>query len=316
VLRVPVRLPTRSRSPSPVWAGPPILARDGTIATDVEAYWNEHTVNSTPFRNARESARYLERRSRQYPRFRELMDIAGAHAGERVLDYGCGPGDDLVEFALGSGAARLTGVDVSRTALQLAAARLSLHEEAAGRVELMHVPEGDVVVPLEDAAVDYVQSAGVIHHTTDPERVLRELRRLVRPGGRGRIMVYNRASVWFQLFVPYILQIRAGKHAGLSVEAAFEKTTDGEDCPISRAYAPDDFVAICRAADFEATFLGGYFHRFELRWMRSARRALADERLGAEHRAFLAALDRDGRGLPRYRGHTAGIGGCYTVMPA
>jgi ubiquinone/menaquinone biosynthesis C-methylase UbiE len=319
VLRVPVRLPTRSsrsRSPSPVWAGPPIIAGDGSVATDVEAYWTEHTVNSTPFRNARESARYLDRRSRQYPLFRKLMDIPGAHAGERVLDYGCGPGDDLVEFALGSGAERLTGVDVSRTALQLAAARLSLHEEAAGRVELIQVPEGDVAVPVDDAAVNYVQSGGVIHHTSDPQRVLRELRRVVKPDGRGRIMVYNRASVWFQLFVPYILQIRAGKHAALSVEAAFEKTTDGEDCPISRAYAPDDFVAMCRDAGFDATFLGGYFHRFELRWMRSRRRALADDRLDAEHREFLERLSRDKQGMPVYEGRHAGIGGCYVVRPA
>jgi ubiquinone/menaquinone biosynthesis C-methylase UbiE len=313
---VPVHLPTRSRRPEPTWEGPPIRSQDTSDATDVEAYWNEHTVNSTPFRTARDSARYLDRRARQYPLFREYMDIPGAHAGESVLDYGCGPGDDLVEFALGSSAARVTGADASRTALRLAAARLSLHAEAAGRVELVHVPEGEVAVPLDDASVDYVHSGGVIHHTSDPGTVLRELRRVVRPAGRGRIMVYNRHSVWFQLFVPYILQLRAGKDAGLTVEDAFQRTTDGEDCPISRAYAPDTFVGMCRDAGFDATFVGGYFHRFELRWMRHARRALADDRLPAEHREFISALERDDRGRPMYRGRHAGIGGCYAVTPA
>jgi SAM-dependent methyltransferase len=310
---VPLRLPRRQRPPAAAWAGPPIRTKDGVAATDVEAYWNEHTVNSTSFRTARDSVRYLDRRSRQYPLFRRLMDIPGDHDGERVLDYGCGPGDDLVEFALGSRARELTGADTSETALRLAAARLSLHKEAAGRVELVHVPDGDVALPAEDGSFDFFQSAGVIHHSSDPQRIVRELRRVVRAGGRGRIMVYNRASIWFQLFVPYILQLRGETHAGLTVEAAFEKTTDGEDCPISRAYAPDDFVAMCRDAGFDATFLGGYFHRFELRWMRSVRRALADNRLGAEHREFLLALERDGRGMPRYRGHTAGIGGCYAL---
>jgi ubiquinone/menaquinone biosynthesis C-methylase UbiE len=312
---VPVRLPTRSRRPEPTWPGPPIRSNDTVGRTVVEDYWNEHTVNSTSFRTARDSARYLEGRARQYPLFREYMDIPGAHAGESILDYGCGPGDDLVEFSLGSGAARITGVDASRTALGLAAARLSLHAEAQDRVELVHVPEGEVAVPLPDGSVDYVHSGGVIHHTSDPATVLRELRRLVKPGGRGRIMVYNRHSVWFQLFVPYILQLRAGKHAGLSVEDAFERTTDGEDCPISRAYAPDAFVAMCRDAGFDATFVGGYFHRFELRWMRHARRALADDRLPAEHREFITALERDDRGRPTYRGRHAGIGGCYVVTP-
>jgi SAM-dependent methyltransferase len=316
VLRVPVRLPTRSRHAAPAWAGPPIRSQWRNGGTSVEAYWNVHTVNSTPFRNARESARYLERRARQYPLFRELMDVPGTHHRDVVLDYGCGPGDDLVEFVLGSGASRVIGGDVSRKALHLSATRLALHVEAAGRVELVHVPEDEVAVPLDDASFDYVHSGGVIHHASQPDTVLRELRRLLKPGGRGRIMVYNRESVWFQLFVPYILQLRAGTHAELSVEDAFRLTTDGEQCPISRAYAPAAFVAMCRDAGFDATFLGGYFHRFELRWMRSLRRALADERLAAEHRDFLTALQRDERGHPRYRGKQAGIGGCYAVTAA
>ena len=161
-----------------------------------------------------------------------------------------------------------------------------------------------------------IASARCATNLHPPATVLRELRRVVKPAGRGRIMVYNRHSVWFQLFVPYILQVRAGKHSELSVEDAFERTTDGEDCPISRAYAPDAFVAMCRDAGFEATFVGGYFHRFELRWMRHARRALADERLPPEHRDFITALERDGRGRPTYGGHHAGVGGCYTVTPA
>jgi SAM-dependent methyltransferase len=314
VVAVPVRLPSR-RAPA-AWPGPSIRTGELADRTTVEDYWNVHTVNSTPFRNPRESARYLKRRARQYPLFREHMDIPGAHHGETVLDYGCGPGDDLVEFLLYSGAGHVIGADASATALRLSAGRLALHAEAAGRVDLVQVPEGEVELALPDGAVDYVHSGGVIHHTSDPAAVLSELRRVVKDGGRGRIMVYNRHSVWFQLFVPYLLQLRRGKHAGLSVEDAFQRTTDGEDCPISRAYAPDVFVAMCREAGFDARFAGGYFHRAELRWVRSAARALGDERLAAEHREFLAALERDEQGRPCYRGRHAGIGGCYVVTAA
>jgi SAM-dependent methyltransferase len=314
---MPVRLPTRRRrSAAPAWSGPPIRGGDATAATTVESYWNEHTVNSTPFHSPRESLRYLERRARQYPLFREHMDVPGAHSGETVLDYGCGPGDDLVEFLLQSGASRVIGADVSSTALALSADRLALHEEAANRVELLALTEGDVALPLADGSIDYVHCGGVIHHSSDPLRVLRELRRVVRPGGRGRIMIYNRDSVWVQLFVPYILQLRRGRYADLSLEDAFARTTDGEDCPISRCYAPAEFVMLCKDAGFQAHFVGGYFHRFELRWIRSARRALTNDRLGAEHRAFLASLGRDDRGYPVYSGRHAGIGGCYVVIPA
>ena len=311
---MPVRLPARRRPPA--WPGPPIREAGEAARTRVETYWTGHTVNSTPFRNPRESARYLDARARQYPLFREFMDIPGAHDGETVLDYGCGPGDDLVEFALGTRAGRVIGADASRTALELSSGRLALHPEARDRVELVHVPEGRATIPLADASVDFVHSGGVIHHTSEPEAVLRELRRVVNDGGRGRIMVYNRLSVWFQLFVPYLHQLRRGRDAGLSVDDAFARTTDGEDCPIARAYAPNAFVALCRAASFEARFVGGYFHRAELRWVRSRERALADERLGEEHRAFLRALERDADGRPVYAGHHAGIGGCYALTPA
>ena len=311
---VPVRLPSPSRRAAPAWPGPPIQSQGAAEATAVEAYWSEHTVNSTPFRNARQSARYLDRRARQYPLFREHMDVPGEHHGAVVLDYGCGPGDDMVEFLLRSGAAKVVGADVSPKALALCAGRLALHAQAEGRAELYRVPDDDAV-PLADESVDHVHSGGVIHHASDPARVLRELRRVLRPGGRGRIMVYNRHSVWFQLFVPYLLQLRRGRYADLPVEDAFARTTDGEDCPVSRCYAPAQFAALCAGAGLEARFVGGYFHRFELRWMRSLRRAHADERLAAEHREFLGALERDERGHPRYDGRHAGIGGCYVVTP-
>ena len=53
---------------------------------------------------------------------------SGATMPERtMLDYGCGPGDDLTGLALYSGAAQLIGLDVSATALGLTSRRLALH---------------------------------------------------------------------------------------------------------------------------------------------------------------------------------------------
>ena len=51
----------------------------------------------------------------------------GEHDGEVILDYGCGPGNDLVGYALYTGARRIVGVDVSPRALELARDRLALH---------------------------------------------------------------------------------------------------------------------------------------------------------------------------------------------
>ena len=102
---------------------------------------------------------------------------------------------------------------------------------------------------------------------------------------------------------------RTGRVPGLDVDEAFRRNTDGPDCPISRNYRGDDFVAVCERAGFEAEFLGGYLLKAELR-ASSARgaSAIVDERLAAEHREFLRALTLDLAGRPMYRGSHAGIG--------
>ncbi len=282
--------------------------------TEVAAFWTGHTVNSRPFLSAWQSRRYLEWRFREYPRFRELSGLYGSHDGEAILDYGCGPGNDLVGFALHTGARRIVGADVSPTALMLSSQRLSLHPEAVGRVELVQLLEDDPALPLEDASIDFLSSQGVIHHTSDPDAVLAELARVVRPGGAGSIMVYNRDSTWFHLATAYELQIVQGRWADDDIDEAFRHNTDGPDCPVSRAWSSTTFVAMCEQAGFEARYLGGYPSRMELDVLRRLhRRALTDERLGEEHRAFLREIAFDADGLPLRDGVLAGIGGTYRL---
>ncbi|HEX8749207.1 MAG TPA: hypothetical protein VF717_18670, partial [Pyrinomonadaceae bacterium] len=52
--------------------------------TIVDSYWGEHTVNSKPFRTARESEDYLVWRVSVYPKLKELMNLYGEHDGEVI----------------------------------------------------------------------------------------------------------------------------------------------------------------------------------------------------------------------------------------
>jgi SAM-dependent methyltransferase len=206
------------------------------------------------------------------------------------------------------------GIDVSPKALKAARKRIGLHGVPEDRYRLIEVTDADHRVPLPDASVDFFQSQGVLHHTTDPEAILREIHRVLRPGSEGRIMVYNRASIWFHLWAAYEVQVVNGMYPDLSAENAFQRTTDGPDCPIAHCYAPEDFVALCDRAGFEAEFLGGYLSRHELETVDRARDdAIADERLGAEHRDFLRELETDSDGYPTWRGKHAGVGGSYLL---
>lgn len=294
--------------------GPRIQRAAANVATPVEAFWTEYTVNSAPFVTARQSARYLEWRFGEYPLFRELSGLYGSHDGNTVLDYGCGPGNDLVGFAIHTNAQRIIGVDVSSTALSLARKRLALHGEGDDRMDLIKISDDDPRLPLGDASVDFVSSQGVIHHASHPEAVLCELFRVLKPGGTSSVMVYNRESIFFHLHVAWKRQVVEGAWSNMTAEEAFQRETDRHDCPISRPYERHSFVDLCERAGFEAAFLGGYLSQTELELVASSlEEAKGDERLGAEHRAFLSELEFDEGGLPLHRGWYAGFGGVYRL---
>ncbi|MBK1670434.1 SAM-dependent methyltransferase [Rhodovibrio sodomensis] len=102
---------------------------------------------------------------------RPLLDLLAPQAGERILDLGCGDGRLTQEAA--AGGARLTGVDLSP---QLVAA-------ARGRGLDVQVADA-AALPYPDASFDAVLSNAALHWMTEPEPVLGEVARVLKPGGR------------------------------------------------------------------------------------------------------------------------------------
>src|SRR4029079_18982422 len=116
-----------------------------------------------------------------------LVDFS-AFRGQRLLEVGCGIGTDLVRFA--KGGARVTGVDLAQTAIDLARKNFELNGVAA---EELRVANGEAL-PYADATFDVVYGHGVIQYTADPALLIREFHRVLKPGGTGIFMVYNRVS--------------------------------------------------------------------------------------------------------------------------
>jgi SAM-dependent methyltransferase len=293
---------------------PIIVVGDDSAKTSVDNYWNRHTVNSNPFVSAKESERYLKKRSDAYPLFAQLMDLYGDHTGQVVLDYGCGPGDDVVGFLLWSNARKVVGIDVSEKALELARHRVALHHIDAKRVELIKITDSTGKIPLPDETIDWLQCGGVLHHTTHPQEIVKEFYRVMRPGAEGRLMLYNRDSIWYHIWIAYAQLIVNNAYPGHTVDQAFTKSTDGPDCPVSDAWAPKRVLDLASAAGLQATFRGGYFNAVEMDWLKKyADGARTDKGLDPEHRQFASELQVDERGYPTWRAKYAGIGGVYTI---
>jgi len=112
-------------------------------------------------------------------RRRLVREALAPAAGERIADVGCGPGFYVNELAELVGAEGfVAGVDVSTAMLGVAAGR------SAGR-DNVAFHEGDATaVPLPDAGFDAALSVQVLEYVQDATAGLRELHRVVRPGGR------------------------------------------------------------------------------------------------------------------------------------
>jgi SAM-dependent methyltransferase len=209
------------------------------------------------------------------------------------------------------------GVDVSPKALRLAQHRLNLHCVDSRRAELILSSDATPSLPIDSESVDYFQSSGVLHHTSRPAAVLKELRRVLRSGGDARVMVYNYDSVWLHLYTAFVRMVLERSFFGTSVREAFGRNTDGKDCPIARCYTPAEFGRLCEEAGFSWEFIGGYPARRELDLLAEYRAAaVRSPDLAEEHRFFLRELENDERGYPIYRGKHAGVGGVYHLMRA
>jgi len=101
--------------------------------------------------------------------------------GEAVLDLGCGAGfDAFIAAQLVGLAGRVVGIDLSPE--MLAAAEAGLREAKFTQVEFQAAPVE--ALPFSDASFDLALSNGVLNLIPDKAAALREIFRVLRPGGR------------------------------------------------------------------------------------------------------------------------------------
>ncbi len=161
----------------------------------VRAFWQAHPCG-TKFSDAPMGSRLFFERVEEHRYSKEwhipgAADFAGA-SNLRVLEIGCGLGTDGAQFALAG--ADYTGVDLTEAAIELAQKRFELFN-LPGTFRTSDAENLD----FADASFDLVYSHGVLHHTPDTERAVREVHRVLKPGGRAVIMLYHRNSYNYRI---------------------------------------------------------------------------------------------------------------------
>ena len=159
-------------------------------ADEVRAYWDRHIHDLEITRHPVGSREFFDDLDQyHFEKLHHLLQLIPFDEcrGRRVLEVGCGAGIDLARFA--KGGADVTGVDISPAAIALARANFD-QQRLSGD---FHVANGEQL-PFPDDSIDLVYAHGVVQYTADPQRLVEECRRVLKPGGQAIFQVYNRIS--------------------------------------------------------------------------------------------------------------------------
>ena len=129
------------------------------------------------------------------PAIRQAIEALAPPPGSRGLDAGCGIGPRTVCLAEAVGeAGKVTGLDISPD--HLAAARKLAEEK--GLSAQVHFVEGDILhLPFDNGSFDWVWCADTlwpVHVVGDPVEAVRELARVVKPGGSVALVYWSSQS--------------------------------------------------------------------------------------------------------------------------
>ncbi len=208
--------------------------------------------------------------------------------GLKVLEIGCGLGTDGAQFA--QAGADYTGVDLTEAAVHLARKRFEIFG-IPGKFQTADAEQ----LEFADGTFDLVYSHGVLHHTPETGKAIREVHRVLRPGGRAVIMLYHRDSYNYRVNISMLRRagahllrfdrgvklahlitgepieslrehanrLKTEKESYLSPDEFLSQNTDGAGNPLARVYSRAEALALFK--DFSKVDVRTHF--LNKRWL-------------------------------------------------
>jgi ubiquinone/menaquinone biosynthesis C-methylase UbiE len=110
------------------------------------------------------------------------------HKHRKVLEIGLGLGTDHLQWARAG--AEVYGVDLTQAAVDITSRRLTMY----GFVPNVQTANAENL-PFKNDSFDLVYSWGVIHHSENPQAIIDEIQRVLKPGGQVIAMFYSSRSL-------------------------------------------------------------------------------------------------------------------------
>jgi ubiquinone/menaquinone biosynthesis C-methylase UbiE len=193
------------------------------VIDEIQRYWN-HRIHDLEMTDAEVGTKafFDDLDEYRFDKLRYLPKVVdfSSYPGQQLLEIGCGIGTDLVRFARGG--TRVTGVDLAATAIDLARKNFALNGLTP---EELRVGNGEQL-PFANHSFDIVYAHGVIQYTANPAALIAESHRVLRPGGTGIFMVYNRVS-WLN-----------------ALSKVMQVPLEHEDAPVLKKYSIAEYRAL------------------------------------------------------------------------
>lgn len=159
---------------------------------------------------------------------------------------------DVLEIGVGNGShAQLisphcktyTGIDLTDYAVKSTSKRFEAFG-LKGTIRQMDAEKLD----FPDASFDFIWTWGVIHHSANTGRILEQMSRVLKPGGKATIMVYHRSFLYFQIFTGLFRGILCGGF--LKTRSLHELVQIYTDGAIARFYRPSEWRELIESKGF------------------------------------------------------------------
>jgi ubiquinone/menaquinone biosynthesis C-methylase UbiE len=231
--------------------------KNNTLKNEVRSYWDNQACGTDNIDKSKFTKEYFdaieEKRYSREPEILEFADFPSAR-GKTMLEVGLGAGTDFINWVRNG--ANAYGIDLTDESIAHVRHRLQLE----GLDAKFEVGDSEKL-PFKDNTFEFVYSWGVIHHTPDTPQAMREIYRVLQPGGKAKFMIYNRISM--QAYFFWIKHAFLKGHWGKSINDVLSEYMESAGTKGYTINEVKDLLKPLPMKDLEVKTYYSYYDRLE-----------------------------------------------------